>query len=138
MNRTLLLGAALLVAGSAMAEWGTSAGQPTALFPSGTTSYATELKAASDGSVWAMIYHPNLADAEDEFDTSHVVYEFRLQRFDSDGNPTFPEEGILLSDYANWSYTVVTDYLLADSEGNAVVAVPDCRNSPGSEKSVTV
>lgn len=137
MNRMLLLGAAMLTAGTALADWGTDNQSPIAVFPSDTRSYATEIKAAPDGSVWSMIYHPNLRDAEDEYDTQNVVYEFRLQHFDADGNPTFPAEGLLVSDYLNWSYTVVNDYLMVDHEGNAIVVVHDCRNSSAKGKSYT-
>lgn len=137
MNRMLLLGAAMLTAGTALADWGTDNQSPIAVFPSATRSYATEIKAAPDGSVWSMIYHPNLRDAEDEYDTQNVVYEFRLQHFDADGNPTFPAEGLLVSDYLNWSYTVVNDYLMVDHEGNAIVVVHDCRNSSAKGKSYT-
>lgn len=137
MNRMLLLGAAMLTAGTALADWGTDNQSPIAVFPSDTRSYATEIKAAPDGSVWSLIYHPNLRDAEDEYDTQNVVYEFRLQHFDADGNPTFPAEGLLVSDYLNWSYTVVNDYLMVDHEGNAIVVVHDCRNSSAKGKSYT-
>ncbi|MDE5922315.1 MAG: hypothetical protein K2G79_02355, partial [Muribaculum sp.] len=57
--------------------------------------------------------------------------------FDADGNPTFPAEGLLLCDYANWSYTVVNEYLMVDHEGNAIVVVHDCRNSSAKGKSYT-
>lgn len=138
MNRFLLLLSGLAVSSAAMADWGTSDADPVKLFPTGTNSYATELKVASDGSSWAMIYHPNLRNASDETDISNVVYEYRLQHFDPAGNPTFPEEGMLLCDYSNWSYTVVNDYLMADSDGNAIVAVSDCRNSENGKRSYTV
>ncbi len=137
MNRMLLLGAALLTAGTALADWGTDNESPIAIFPSGTGSYATEVKAAPDGSVWAMIYHPNLKEAESEMDIDNVIYEYRLQHFDAQGNPTFPAEGMLLCDYSNWSYTVVNDYLMVDSDGNAIVVVNDCRNSAEKYKSYT-
>ena len=137
MNRLLLLAGALLTAGSAFAEWGNSIDSPVAVFPTGTLSYATETKAAPDGSVWTVVYHPNLREAADEYDTGNVVYEYRVQHFDPSGNPTFPEEGLLVSDYKNLSYTVVNDYLLVDRDGNAVIAVADCRNSTGSERSYT-
>lgn len=137
MNRLLLLGAALLTAGTAMAGWGNDNESPVAIFPTGTGSYATEVSAAADGSVWAMIYHPNTEKAEGETDVENVVYEYRLQHFDPQGNPTFPAEGILLCDYSNWSYTVVNDYLTVDKDGNAIVVVNDCRNSNERGKSYT-
>ncbi len=137
MNRMLLLGATMLTAGTALADWGTDNQSPIAVFPSDTRSYATEIKAAADGSIWSMIYHPNLREADDEYDTDNVVYEYRLQHFDANGNPTFPAEGIMLCDYANWSYTVVNDNLMVDRDGNAIVVAHDCRNSSSKGKSYT-
>lgn len=90
-----------------------------------------------DGDIWAVNYHPNLKDADDEYDIEHVVYEYRLQHFDKNGNPLFPEDGILISDYANKSYTVVSNYIHVDSEGNCIVAVSDQRNASDIECSVT-
>lgn len=137
MKKSLLLMAALAMAGSASAGWGDSNEDPVALFPHSTGSYATEVKACPDGSVWSMIYHPNLKDAQDEYDTSHVVYEYILQRFDKEGNPQFDGLGMVLSDYSNISYTVINDYLVTDAEGNAIVAVIDCRNSSDHGRSYT-
>lgn len=137
MNRMLLFGAAMLSAVTALAGWGTDNQSPVAIFPSGTGSYATEVKAAPDGSVWSMIYHPDLREAQDEYDIDNVVYQYRLQHFDPQGNPTFPAEGILLCEFSNWSYTVVNKYLLVDADGNLIVAVNDCRNSGSKEKSYT-
>lgn len=129
--------AGIAMAGTASAEWSNEMDKPVSVFPSGTNSYATVIKAGINGDVWAMIYHPNTKNAEGEEDIKNVVYEYRLQHFDRQGNPEFPEEGILLCDYSNWSYTVVNEYLLVDSEGNAVVAVNDCRNSNSNDKSYT-
>jgi len=137
MKKVLLLMAGLALAGTMRAEWGSSMESPVTVFPSGTNSYMTVEKVSPEGGVWAMIYHPNLADADDEYDTDHVVYEYRLQYFDANGIAQFPDEGMLLSDYANISWTVVNDLLLVDSDGNAVVAVSDARNSNDKNLSFT-
>lgn len=137
MKKHLLLAAGLVMTLTASAKWGNSVDKPTELFPAGTNSYATEVRPGPDGTVWAMIYHPNLKNAEDEYDTKNVVYEYRLQYWNKEGNPTFPEEGILLCDYNNMSYTVVNKYLLVDHEGNAIISVADCRNSSDKQRSYT-
>lgn len=137
MKKFLLSAIALVTAGAAYAGWSNDPANPVSIFPTGTISYATEVKAGPDGDVWAMIYHPNLSQAGDEYDTANVVYEYRLQHFDKDGNPTFPDEGMLLCDYKNWSYTVVNDYMHIDSEGNCILVVNDCRNSAERAKSYT-
>lgn len=137
MKKFILMLAGLSMASAASADWGTDISNPVTIFPTGTSSYATVVKATPDGGAWALIYHPNLRNAEDEMDIDHVVYEYRLQRFDKNGNAVFDNDGILISDYNNISYTVVNEYLLADSEGNAVLAVADCRNSEGHSRSYT-
>lgn len=136
MKKHLLLMAGIAIAANAAAQWGTSVDDPLEVFPPGTGSYATEVKAAPDGSVWALIYHPNLRNAAGETDTQNVVYEYILQHFDPNGNETFPG-GMLISDYKNISYTVVNDYLLVDKDGNAIVSVIDNRNSGSGGRSYT-
>ena len=84
MKRILLLTAGMAVAGAASAQWGDSIDDPVKIFPSGTSSYATEVKASPDGSVWAMIYHPNTRNASSEEDIQNVVYEYIIQHFDKD------------------------------------------------------
>lgn len=137
MKKCLLFMASMAMAGTAIAGWGDSSEDPVAIFPHKTSSYATEVKACPDGSVWAMMYHPNTKDAEDEYDVSHVVYEYVIQHFDKDGNPEFDGLGKVISDYKNYSYTVINDYMVVDSDGNAIVAVQDCRNSSGGARSYT-
>lgn len=137
MKKLFLLATGLAMTLTASANWGNTIDTPTAMFPTGTGSYATEVCPGPDGTVWGMIYHPNLKDADDEYDTEHAVYEYRLQHWDKDGNPTFPEEGLLVSDYNNISYTVVNQYLIVDHEGNAILSVADCRNSSDKSRSYT-
>lgn len=137
MNKFLLASAMVCTAGAAMAAWSNDPAQPVDIFPEGTISYATRVLPGPEGDAWAMVYHPNLRNAGGETDIDNVVYEYRLQHFDKAGNPTFPEEGMLLCDYKNWSYTVVNDYLLVDSDGNCIVVVNDCRNSSDRGKSYT-
>lgn len=136
MKRLLLT---TITAAAAVSGWGwnNSVAEPVALFPTGTAEYGCETKVCADGSVWSVIYHPNLQNASGEEDIANVVYEYRLQHFDANGTPTFAPEGLLLSDYSNLSYTVVNQYLTTDVDGNAIVAVIDCRNSGTSGRSYT-
>lgn len=137
MKKYLLMGASLVITLTASANWGNNVDSPTAMFPTGTGSYATELYPGPDGTAWGMIYHPNLKTAESETDTDNVIYEYRVQHWDKYGNPTFPAEGLLISDYANWSYPVVNKYLIVDHEGNAIVSVVDCCNSSDRARTYT-
>ena len=138
MKKILLLAAGMAVGGMAFAQWSNSMEDPVNIFPTGTTSYATEVSVSPDGSVWAIMYHPNTANAEGEADIKNVVYEYVLQHFDKEGNAQFEGDGILISDYNNISYTVVNNYLWVDRDGNAIVSVADSRNSTGSGRSYTV
>lgn len=136
MKRLFLSATTVLAAASCWA-WNNSATEPMPIFPAGTVEYGCETKTCPDGTVWSVIYHPNLQNASGEEDISNVVYEYRLQHFDINGNPTFAPEGLLLSDYNNLSYTVVNQYLTTDADGNAIVAVIDNRNSSSSGRSYT-
>lgn len=129
MKKLLLFMAAGLTALTAAADWGTTPATALDVFPTGTTSYGTDFQQTPDGGVWAMIYHPNAENASGETDIPNVVYEYRVQYWDKEGNPKFPPEGLLVSNFKNKSYTVVNNYLSCDAEGNLLVAVLDCRNS---------
>lgn len=137
MKKFLLAMAGLALACTASADWSTTVNDPVKLFPTGTSSYATDTRASSDGTMWSYIYYPNTKYAEDEYETDKVIYEYRLQHYDKQGNPEFGELGMLVSDYSNWSYTVVDNLLHVDREGNAILAVSDCRNSSDHKKSYT-
>ncbi|MDE7413778.1 MAG: T9SS type A sorting domain-containing protein [Muribaculaceae bacterium] len=138
MKKILLYAVGVLAGTSPIyAAWGDSAADALEVFPAGTVSYGTELAVAPDGGVWARIYHPNTSEAADEMDIPNVVYEYRVQHWDKDGNPSFPAEGLLVSDFKNKSYTVVNNLLTTDSKGNALLCVADCRNSAGMDTSYT-
>ncbi|MDE6682741.1 MAG: T9SS type A sorting domain-containing protein [Muribaculaceae bacterium] len=133
----LILAGSLTLGSHASAQWGNSAADALDVFPSGTISYGTEVAVAPDGGVWARIYHPNISGATGEEDIQNVVYEYRVQHWDKDGNPSFPAEGLLVSDFKNKSYTVVNNLLTTDANGNALLSVSDCRNSADQDMSYT-
>lgn len=106
-------------------------------FNSDFKAYSTEVEPTPDGGMWALCYHPNLQNATSETDFNNVVYEYRLQYWDKDGNQKFPDGGMLVSDYNNISFTMVNNLLGVDNDGNAIVAISDCRNSVGEGISFT-
>ena len=54
-------------------------------------------------------------------------YNIRLQRYNSDGEMQWAENGILISDHAQESW--ITDWdMIADNEGNAILAFNDVRS----------
>lgn len=134
----LILTSTLLLSAATAGAWSNSVSSPMPVFPTGTNNYGVEVKACPDGTAWGVMYYPNLKEADgDEYQTDKVIYEYRLQHFDKDGRPTFDPMGILISDYNNLSYTVINQYLLADADGNAVIAVADSRNSSDKARSYT-
>lgn len=138
MKKILLIACGMAAAAlPGYAKWGTDAAGAIEVFPEGTLSYSTELATTPDGGVWATIYHPNLEKAEGEGDIRNVVYEYRLQYWDKNGNPAFAPEGMLVSNFKNKSYTVVNNLLSTDAEGNALLCVSDCRNSAEQDMSYT-
>lgn len=115
----------------ANAQWNPDPMANNLIVPEGASHYATEINMSPNGTVWFMYYHPNLVQAEDEYDTANVVYEYRVQAIDKDGNKLFGDElGLLVSNYPARSYCVCNQYTTFDNEGNFIIAVHDCRNSP--------
>lgn len=137
MKNFYLMGLCALLSLTAAAQWPATLDDPLLLFPAGTNNYGCDTR-TNGGYTWTYMYHPNTKDAVDEYDTGNVVYEIRVQCFNPDGVAQFPEEGLLVSDYSNWSWTTVNEHLIVDNEGNAIVAVDDCRNSQTNYKSFSV
>lgn len=131
MKKELLLSLCALCFSFANAQWNPDPEANNLIVPGGTSYYATELNIAPDGTAWFMYYHPNLINAENEYDTANVVYEYRVQAIDKDGNKLFGDElGLLVSNYPARSWCVVNKYTAFDNDGNFIIAVHDCRNSP--------
>lgn len=137
MKTVTLFAGGLLLSASAAAQ-GLADGVAVDMFPTGYSQYAKDLKVGADGTIWAVVEHPNLQEAKDEYDTEHVAYEWRAQCYGRDGVAKFGNEGILVSNYNNISYSTVNDYLFVDRDGNAIVMVNDCRNSASTGRSYTI
>ncbi len=110
---------------SVYGQWVENQGIP--IVTEGTSIYDNETVVGKDGTTYFLGYCPNLKEAEDEYDTDNVVYEYRLQAIDKNGVRKFGDLGLLISDYPNRSYCVVNDYLYLDKEGNIIVVVFDAR-----------
>lgn len=110
---------------SAYGQWIENQGIP--IVTEGTSIYDNKTVVGKDGTTYFLGYCPNLKEAEDEYDTDNVVYEYRLQAIDKNGVRKFGDLGLLISDYPNRSYCVVNDYLYLDKEGNIIVVVFDAR-----------
>lgn len=130
MKRIFTLLLALVAMINAYGQW---TEQPISIVTEGTSMYNNEAIVGPDGTTYFLYYHPNIKNAADEYDTDNVVYEYRLQALDKNGEKKFGDLGILISDYPNRSYCVVNNYLYIDKDGNVVVAVSDARDCEDGE-----
>ena len=130
MKRIFTLLLALVAMINAYGQW---TEQPISIVTEGTSMYNNEAIVGPDGTTYFLYYHPNVKNAVDEYDTDNVVYEYRLQALDKNGEKKFGDLGILISDYPNRSYCVVNNYLYIDKDGNVVVAVSDARDCEDGE-----
>ena len=130
MKRIFTLLLALVTMINAYGQW---TEQPISIVTEGTSMYNNEAVVGPDGTTYFLYYHPNIKNAVDEYDTDNVVYEYRLQALDKNGDKKFGDLGILISDYPNRSYCVVNNYLYIDKDGNVVVAVSDARDCEDGE-----
>lgn len=130
MKRIFTLLLALVAMINAYGQW---TEQPIPVVTEGTSMYNNEAIVGPDGTTYFLYYHPNVKNAVDEYDTDNVVYEYRLQALDKNGEKKFGDLGILISDYPNRSYCVVNNYLYIDKDGNVVVAVSDARDCEDGE-----
>lgn len=131
MKKILTLSVLGMLAMTASAQWTDNFDTPQELIPNTENSYGHAVCTNAAGQVYYLYMHPNLSQASDEEDIQNVVYEWRLQGFDVQGNKLFGELGKLISDYDNLSYSVFNDYMMVDRDGNAVFAVPDQRYGTG-------
>ena len=125
MKRLFTLLLALVAMINAYGQW---TEQPIPIVTEGTNMYNNEVIMGEDGTTYFLYYHPNIENAVDEYDTYNVIYEYRLQAIDKNGERKFGDSGILISDYPNRSYCVVNNYLYIDKDGNVIVAVSDARD----------
>ena len=132
MKRIVALLFALCAMISVYGQWSeTPSGIP--IVPEGTSMYNNETVVDADGTTYFLYYHPNVEQAEDEYDTDNVVYEYRLQAIDKDGVRKFGDLGVLISNYPNRSWCTYNNYLHIDKDGNIVIAVSDARDCEDGE-----
>ncbi|WP_295434788.1 hypothetical protein [uncultured Prevotella sp.] len=87
-------------------------------------NYGNDAVVSKDGILYSVQQVPN----HDDDGTIRLAYN--LQILDKNGNRLFPDGGVTICNEENLSYTVVNDVLYADNDGNCLVMVSDCRNSP--------
>ncbi len=144
MKKVYLAFLMLLLSLTASAQWGTELGvEPK---PMGTLAYGSEFVMTQDGTIWYYYFHPQgfhftvTEKTEDGVvvkDSVVTKYQQRLQAISKDGQVLFGDSGMVVSDYANRSWTQVNQYLYANSDNTVTLVVADCRNSGAEERNIT-
>ena len=102
----------------ANAQWNNDPEVNNLITPLGAGTYAFDLQVSKDGSTFVSYVRPmggNIASL--------------LQIIDKDGNMMFSDEGLTVSHKNTISWTAVGDLMFLDRDGNAIIAVTDCRNA---------
>lgn len=107
----------------AMAQWNANPSESMLAWPDGKSYYANEMQIGEDGTTWLCVYHPQ-----------NGTVATTIQAIDSTGVKLLGEEGLLVSEERNMTYTVVNQLIMVDKDGNAIVVVHDLRNSPSEEQ----
>ena len=107
----------------AMAQWNANPSESMLAWPDGKSYYANEMQIGEDGTTWLCVYH-----------TQNGTVATTIQAIDSTGVKLLGEEGLLVSEERNMTYTVVNQLVMVDKDGNAIVVVHDLRNSPSEEQ----
>ena len=113
---------------SAFAQWSSDAGQNNRITVSDQENYSYETKTNKDGITYVCFLTPT---------KNENSYVYRLQILDKNGNKLLPDSGKIISKEQNISYTMVNQYLMTDNDGNAIISVCDCRNSPSDAENLT-
>lgn len=130
MKRIFTLLLALVAMINAYGQW---TEQAIPIVTEGTSIYDNETIIGPDGTTYFLFYHPNIQNAAGEEDIDNVVYEYRLQAIDKDGQKKFGDLGILISDYPNRSYCVTNRYIYIDKKGNIILTLTDARDCEDGE-----
>lgn len=106
-----------------MAQWNNNPSEGLLVWPDGKSFYDNSMQIGEDCTTWLCVYHPQ-----------NGTVATTVQAIDSTGVKLLGEEGLLVSEERNMSYTVVNQHLLIDRDGNAIVCVHDLRNAPQGEQ----
>lgn len=113
---------------SAFAQWSNDAGQNNQITVSGQENYGYQAKTNKDGITYICFLTPTKNESS---------YVYRMQILDKNGNKLLPDSGKIISNERNISWTMVNQYIMTDNDGNAIIAVCDCRNSPDDSEFLT-
>lgn len=118
MKKVILTLATVLSCTAAMAQWTSDPSVNTKVSPDGQEIYAQEFAVNKDGLVFFNYNAPHNNNTETF-----------LQILDKEGNKMFDGMGLTISDKRARSWVAVNQMLMSDKDGNAIIAVSDCRNA---------
>ncbi|GHT88722.1 hypothetical protein FACS189474_4470 [Bacteroidia bacterium] len=119
MKKTLLTLMAVLSCFAAKAQWSNDPAENNRINPDGETTYSEQVGSTSDGTTYIVYTRPKDGSIQTV-----------LQILDKDGRKLFPDEGQLISNKRTLTFNMVSELLFVDKQGNAIIPVADCRNSP--------
>ena len=102
----------------ANAQWSNNPAENNLISPVTADTYNFEVGRTNDGNVFVTYIRPMGGSSASI-----------LQIIDTKGIMPFSDEGINVSQRETWTWTLVGGLLLIDNDGNAIIAVTDCRNS---------
>jgi hypothetical protein len=128
MKRSLLtvLGLLCYVIGL-MAQWSSNPEKNNRITEDGKTINDYFSKVSKDGLTYVLLLTP--------VDGKRATV---LQIVDKDGKKVFPDEGAIISHEKTWPTVWINELLFVDDDGNAIIAVSDCRYSDEWDESYTL
>ena len=126
MRKILLTLIVLFICITVSAQWSDDPAVNNRVSPTDRNAYSPQFKVNKDGITYIFF----IGNVSGDIDG---VIENSLQILDKNGKKLFPDEGKIISDKRNISYSMVNQRLMVDTDGNAIIAITDCRNSPSDE-----
>ena len=111
----------------ANAQWNNDPAENNLISPVGAGTYDFEAEKSINGNVFVTYLQPKSGNIQSV-----------LQIIDTDGNMLFPDGGLIVSNKKTISMTLFGGLLFVDNDGNAIIAVTDCRNSFEKQTSYTL
>ncbi len=120
----LFLFATLCYSTISFAQWTSDPRTNTLVTEEGVWAWYNEVVTSKNGVTYSLAVQPGGTD-----DNGYYIMVYNLQILDKDGYRVLPEEGLIISQERNKSWTVANRYIATDDEDNAVIIVQDCRNA---------
>lgn len=123
MKKVLLTLIAILSCMTMSAQWSGNPAENNRITMAGQTNYGYETVMNKDGITYLLSLVPHTtAD-------NVTMMSFRIQILDKAGNKLLPDSGKVICNERARSYTMINQHMMADNDGNAIIAACDSRNS---------